>query len=77
MSNKPDTPLQRAFDAGDVREFWRLMYESATNTYKFMSRPGVSFTPEQDALIRQLIADDNIVEAQRVILDNLKAEFGE
>lgn len=38
--------------------------------------PGISLTPEQEALIRGALASDREVEAQRVILGELDRQFG-
>ena len=49
-------------------------YRSKLNFIKIMSRPGVTITPEQEATIRQFVADGEIAKAQDIILDQLEKD---
>lgn len=42
---------------------------------KAMSRPGVNFTKEQQKTLKELVEADKLVEAQNIILDELKRQL--
>lgn len=42
-----------------------------------LTRVGVSFTPAQKAQIAEMVDAGKAVDAQRIILDGLRAEFGD
>jgi hypothetical protein len=52
-------------------------YRAFKAFYDAMARPGVTFTPEQEAQIRAMVEVGKTTDAQRAILDHLKSEFGD
>jgi len=55
----------------------RITRKSRTFELSPMSRLGVTFTEEQGKLIRELVEKGNIMDAQKMILDNLALELGD
>lgn len=50
-------------------------YEGRARFARIMASPGVSFSLEQEKLIRELVEKDEIADAQKMILNKLKTEL--
>lgn len=53
-------------------------YQGRAKFAEIMSRPGITFTPEQESMIRELVSagdESSVLSAQKIILDKLREEM--